>query len=79
MELSNIKGTVGNVIKNNIDKINASYNKEELYRICEESLIGLKNKDVDNFLQGIKKSKTHASALMYVYNYLFKGDNLGVI
>lgn len=79
MELSRIEGTIGNVIKNNIVRINGARSKDDLYDICAEVLTDLKNKDKDNFLSGIQKSKNFTRALSYVYNYLFKGDNLGVI
>lgn len=79
MELSKIKGTIGNVIKTNITKINSARSKDDLYNICNEALSDMQNKDKENFLSEIRRSKDFARAVSYVYNYMFKGDNLGVI
>ena len=78
-ELSSVKGTVGNRLMENINSIKIATSKSSLVEECERVLKDLNNKDKNEFLDILKKKKDHTSALMYVYNYMLKGDNLGVI
>lgn len=78
-ELSSVKGTVGNKLMENLDSIKITTTKSSLVEACEKVLENLNNKDKNEFLEVLKKKKDHTSALMYVYNYVLKGDNLGVI
>lgn len=78
VELSNVKGTVGKVIKDNIEKINRSTSKESLIKIMNGLLKDTNGKGKEDFLAELSKTSNYGAAMEYVYNYMLKGDNLGV-
>lgn len=77
-ELSNVEGTVGKVIKDNLDKINKTSSKEGLVKTMENLLKDTPGKGKEDFLSNLSKKNNYGAAMMYVYNYMLKGDNLGV-
>lgn len=78
-ELSKIEGTIGSVIAQNRAKIDCTTTLPELVGVCKALLFESNNPDRENFLSTLGKKKTWAKGLEYVYNYMLKGDNLGVI
>lgn len=78
VELSNVKGTVGKIIKDNIEKINKSTSKESLIKIMSGLLKNTNGKGKEDFLAELSKTSNYGAAMKYVYDYMLKGDNLGV-
>lgn len=77
--LSTKKGTIGKIIYDNLTKINAAKDKVSLISTLETLLKDSKNKDKDSFLGVLVNKKSFDSALTFVYDYMMKGDGLGVI
>lgn len=78
-ELSKQQGTIGYLIAQNRDKIDAARTKEELIGICEQMLWDSDNKGKTAFLFYLGRKKTFEDALQFVYDYLLRGDGYGVI
>lgn len=76
MELSSKKGTIGKIIKDNLNNINAAKSKAELVTLMESLLADSTNKDKDRFLAMVKGKKDLSSAMTVCYNYMFAGDGL---
>lgn len=78
-ELSKATGTIGNVIAQNKDKIDCTTSLVDLVNVCKSLLADSNNSDKDNFITTLTNKKTWVKGIEYVYNYMLKGDNLGVI
>lgn len=74
--LSNIKGTIGNVILNNYSILNKMGSKEEIYNYLENALADISNKDKDNFLKNIKESNSVSRIQYYLFNYMAAGEGM---
>lgn len=79
VKLSSKNGTIGKIIKDNLDKINASTSKASLIMLMEELLKDSKNSDKDRFLTALKSKYSHVDAMTFCYNYMFAGDGLKVL
>jgi len=79
IELSKTAGTIGNVIAQNKAQIDSTTTIGELVTVCKELLANSNNADKTNFLTTLSNKKTWMRGIEYVYNYMLKGDNLGVI
>ena len=78
-ELSNVKGTIGKILKDNMAAIAVVSSQTDLIGLCEKLLRDSNNADKDNFLSTLRSKKGLMKAQEYVCNYLLKGDGLGTI
>lgn len=78
-ELSNVKGTIGKILKDNMAAIAAVGSQTDLIHLCENLLKDSTNKDKENFLTTLRSKRGLMKAQEYVCNYLLKGDGLGTI
>ena len=74
--LSNIKGTIGNVILNNYNILSKMNSKEEIYNYLENALADVNNKDKDNFLKNIRESNNITNVQYYLFNYMAAGEGM---
>lgn len=77
--LSNVQGTIGKIIRDNMTAISSIGTQRELVTFCEDLLKDSNNADKDNFLSILKSKKGLMKAQEYVCNYMLKGDGLGVL
>lgn len=77
--LSNVQGTIGKIIRDNMITISSIGTQKELVTFCEDLLKDSNNADKDNFLSVLKSKKGLMKAQEYVCNYMLKGDGLGVL
>lgn len=77
--LSNVQGTIGKIIRDNMITISSIGTQKELVTFCEGLLKDSNNADKDNFLSVLKSKKGLMKAQEYVCNYMLKGDGLGVL
>lgn len=79
LNLSEIDGTVGYAIHNEIESLNNCKTLEELKFFIDGMLSTIDGKGRDKFLSIFSKKKDFKSAYMFVYNFLLAGDNNKVI
>lgn len=79
VKLSSKNGTIGKVIKDNLDKINSSTSKAALMALMEDLLKDSTNADKDRFLTTLRSKRSHLDAMTFCYNYMFAGDGLKVL
>lgn len=79
MELSSKKGTIGKVIKDNLNYINAARSKAELVTLMESALDQSTNKDKENFLSTLRQQRSLQAGMTFLYNYMLKGDGFGTL
>ncbi len=77
--LSNVQGTIGKLIRDNMTTISSIGTQRELVTFCEDLLKDSNNADKDNFLSILKSKKGLMKAQEYFCNYMLKGDGLGVL
>ena len=75
--LSNVQGTIGKLIRDNMTAIGSVKTQRELVTLCEDLLKDSNNADKDNFLSILRSKKGLMQAQEYVCNYMLKGDGLG--
>ena len=74
--LSNIKGTIGNVVLNNYSVLSKMNSKEEIYNYLENALANINNKDKNNFLRNIRESSNVSRVQYYLFNYMAAGEGM---
>lgn len=72
--LSKVNGTIGKVINDNLQTINAATTKDSLVECICEILKTSNNPDKFSFIQTLNNCDSLTGARMYVYNYLLAGD-----
>lgn len=71
--MSQIKGTIGNTLYNNIVEINQQKDKKSLDECLKRILGDRTDKDAIDFFDSLE-GLNYEKSMKYVYNYLFAGD-----
>lgn len=78
-ELSKKANSISKIFVDNKDKINNTYTKEELIAVVRELLKDLPAERTQKIFDVLNKKKNHIQCLQYIYDFILKGDDLGVI
>lgn len=76
--ISDREGTIGHLIKQNIEEINKLKTKDEIVKYCENLLTQIEGnvKGKQSFMHYLLKKKTAEDMLIYIWDYWLAGDNL---
>lgn len=78
-ELSTKENSISKIFIDNKDKINATTTKQSLVDIIKDLLKDLNPSRTDRIFKILDSKKDYFSALQYIYDFILKGDDFGVI
>ena len=78
-ELSRKERSISKVLVDNKDKINATSSKEELVSVVRDLLKDVNPERTEKIFRALNSKRDYFKALQYIYDFILKGDDLGVI
>lgn len=78
-ELSTKNSSISKIFVDNKDKINATSSKEELVSVVKNLLKDVNPERTDKIFRALNSKRDYFKALQYIYDFILKGDDLGVI
>lgn len=78
-ELSKSDRSISKIFVDNKDKINKTGSKEELISVVKDLLKDVNPERTEKIFSALKSKKDYFKALQYIYDFILKGDDLGVI
>lgn len=78
-ELSKLDRSISKIFVDNKDKINKAGSKEELILVVKDLLKDVNPERTEKIFSVLKSKKDYFNALKYIYDFILKGDGLGVI
>ena len=78
-ELSKEKRSISKIFVDNRDRINKTSTKEELVSVIKDLLADVSPERTAKIFAALNSKKDYFRALQYIYDFILKGDDLGVI
>ena len=78
-ELSKSDRSISKIFVDNKDKINKAGSKEELISVVKDLLKDINPERTGKIFSALNSKKDYFKALQYIYDFILKGDDLGVI
>lgn len=78
-ELSTKNRSISKIFVDNKDKINATSSKEELVSLVKDLLKDVNPQRTEKIFRALNSKRDYFKALQYIYDFILKGDDLGVI
>lgn len=78
-ELSKLDRSISKIFVDNLDKINSTHTLPELISLITKLLSNLNSDRTEGIFKALNSKKSHTQALQYIYNFILKGDDVGVI
>ena len=78
-ELSTKNRSISKIFVDNKDKINATSSKEELVSVVKDLLKDVNPQRTEKIFRALNSKRDYFKALQYIYDFILKGDDLGVI
>ena len=78
-ELSRKERSISKILVDNKDKINATSSKEELVSVVRDLLKDVNPERTEKIFRALNSKRDYFKALQYIYDFILKGDDLGVI
>lgn len=78
-ELSTKNRSISKIFVDNKDKINATSSKEELVSLVKDLLKDVNPQRTEKIFYALNSKRDYFKALQYIYDFILKGDDLGVI
>lgn len=78
-ELSTKDRSISKIFVDNKDKINATSSKEELVSLVKDLLKDVNPARTEKIFYALNSKRDYFKALQYIYDFILKGDDLGVI
>ena len=78
-ELSTKDRSISKIFVDNKDKINAASSKEELVSVVKDLLKDVNPERTEKIFRALNSKRDYFKALQYIYDFILKGDDLGVI
>lgn len=78
-ELSTKNRSISKIFVDNKDKINATSSKEELVSVVRDLLKDVNPERTEKIFRALNSKRDYFKALQYIYDFILKGDDLGVI
>lgn len=78
-ELSTKNRSISKIFVDNKDKINSTSSKEELVSLVKDLLKDVNPERTEKIFRALNSKRDYFKALQYIYDFILKGDDLGVI
>lgn len=78
-ELSTKNRSISKILVDNKDKINATSSKEALVSVVRDLLKDVNPERTEKIFRALNSKRDYFKALQYIYDFILKGDDLGVI